>query len=99
MSYFNKKGLFRLASLYRIWLFDGVVDGIWILLPIALFGTVVNSFLVSFFTNLFFFTCPTTHFFFQHLQFLLLFRFAEQNEFHADLPFLINGNQSKANII
>ena len=30
----------------RVWLFGNIVDGIWILLPIAVFGTIVNSFLV-----------------------------------------------------
>ena len=32
----------------RVWLFGDTIDGMWILLPIAAFGTVVNSFLVSF---------------------------------------------------
>jgi len=50
------------------------------------------------FTNLIFYTSHHTHFS-EHLQFLLLFKFAEQNEFHADLPFLINGYQTKAKII
>ena len=32
----------------RIWLFGDTIDGMWILLPIAAFGTVVNSFQVTF---------------------------------------------------
>ena len=31
----------------RVWMFFGVIDGIWVLLPIAIFGTIVNGFLVS----------------------------------------------------
>ena len=31
----------------RVWMFFGVIDGIWVLLPIAVFGTIVNGFLVS----------------------------------------------------
>ena len=31
----------------RVWLFGGIIDGIWILLPVAIFGTTVNGFLVS----------------------------------------------------
>ena len=37
---------FEFVAYPRIWLFGNVVDGIWILLPIAVFGTIVNSFLV-----------------------------------------------------
>ena len=35
----------------RIWLFGDTIDGMWILLPIAAFGTVVNSFQVIFSLN------------------------------------------------
>ena len=31
----------------RVWMFGGVIDGIWILFPVAIFGTIVNGFLVS----------------------------------------------------
>ena len=31
----------------RVWMFFGVIDGIWILFPIAIFGTILNGFLVS----------------------------------------------------
>jgi len=31
----------------RVWMFFGLIDGIWVLLPIAIFGTIVNGFLVS----------------------------------------------------
>ena len=37
---------FEYVAYPRVWLFGNIVDGIWILLPIAVFGTVVNSFLV-----------------------------------------------------
>ena len=37
---------FEFVAYPRIWLFGNAVDGIWILLPIAVFGTIVNSFLV-----------------------------------------------------
>ena len=31
----------------RVWMFGGIIDGIWILFPVAVFGTIVNGFLVS----------------------------------------------------
>ena len=31
----------------RVWMFGGIIDGIWILFPVAIFGTIVNGFLVS----------------------------------------------------
>ena len=37
---------FEFIAYPRVWLFGNSVDGIWILLPIAVFGTIVNSFLV-----------------------------------------------------
>ena len=37
---------FEFIAYPRVWLFGNIVDGIWILLPIAIFGTIVNSFLV-----------------------------------------------------
>ena len=37
---------FEFVAYPRVWLFGNIVDGIWILLPIAFFGTIVNSFLV-----------------------------------------------------
>ncbi len=37
----------QFESYTRVWLFDDVIDGIWILCPIAIFGTIVNSFMVS----------------------------------------------------
>ena len=31
----------------RLWMFGGIIDGIWILFPVAVFGTIINGFLVS----------------------------------------------------
>ena len=37
----------ELVNTPRVWMFGGMIDGIWILFPVAIFGTIVNGFLVS----------------------------------------------------
>ena len=37
----------ELVNTPRVWMFGGMIDGIWILFPVAIFGTTVNGFLVS----------------------------------------------------
>ena len=37
----------ELVNTPRVWMFAGMIDGIWILFPVAIFGTIVKGFLVS----------------------------------------------------
>ena len=46
---FTKGDLPNVEIIYtpRVWMFGCIIDGIWILFPVAIFGTIVNGFLVS----------------------------------------------------